>query len=207
MNHDEPHKSVAKVYGDALKRSQQGTGKSSITAMAGYSNSSQENFSGASASSLGCGNPLALADVTPGQTVVDLGSGAGLDLLIAADKVGSSGRVIGVDMTDEMIKASRQTAAEHHRDNIEIRKGLIEQLPINDGEADWVISNCVINLSPDKLGVFREIHRVLRPGGYFSISDIVVEKLPNWIRWSAERCVACIAGAISEKEYLIKIVI
>ncbi len=152
--------------------------------------------------SFGCGSPLAFAGVQPGQTVIDLGSGAGFDLLTASEKVGSQGRVIGVDMTDAMIDAARDAAARAGCDNIEIRKGIIEALPVEDDSADWVISNCVINLSPDKQAVFAEIDRVLAPGGRFSISDIVVDDLPQWLRQSAEAYSACVGGAISEAEYL-----
>ena len=154
------------------------------------------------ASSFGCGNPLAFAGVESGQTVVDLGSGAGFDLLIAAEKVGPDGRVIGVDMTDAMIEAARGNAERAGFEQIEVRKGLIEQMPVEDGETDWVISNCVINLSPEKERVFAEIERVLAPGGRVSISDIVVEELPEAIRGHAAAYAACVAGAIREDEYV-----
>ena len=153
-------------------------------------------------SSFGCGNPLAFAGVEPGQTVVDLGSGAGFDLLIAAEKVGPEGQVIGIDMTDAMIEAARQAATRAGFEQIEVRKGLIEKLPVADASSDWVISNCVINLSPEKDQVFAEIHRVLAPGGRFSISDIVVEELPAEIRQHAAAYAACVAGAIREDEYV-----
>ena len=156
----------------------------------------------AAESSFGCGNPLAFAGVEPGQTVVDLGSGAGLDLLLAAQKVGPEGRVIGIDMTDAMLDAARRNIERAGATNVEVRKGVIETLPLEDGSVDWVISNCVINLSPDKPKVFAEIFRVLRPGGRFSISDIVVEELPEAIRQHAAAYSACIAGAISEVDYL-----
>jgi arsenite methyltransferase len=152
--------------------------------------------------SFGCGNPLAFAGVQPGQTVLDLGSGAGIDLLIAAGKVGPTGKVIGVDMTDEMIAAARRNVAAAGAKNVEIRKGLIEELPVETGTVDWVISNCVINLSPEKDRVFAEIARVLRPGGRMLVSDIVARDLPDWIRTSTQAYSACIAGAISEEEYL-----
>jgi SAM-dependent methyltransferase len=152
--------------------------------------------------SFGCGNPLAFSGVRKGQTVLDLGSGAGIDLLIAAQKVGPSGRVIGVDMTDEMIKRARMNIRKAGLKNVEVRKGIIEKLPVESGSVDWVISNCVINLSPEKKKVFTEIFRVLKPGGRISVSDIVAEDLPDWIRSSAELYSSCIAGAISEKDYL-----
>jgi len=152
--------------------------------------------------SFGCGNPLAFAGVLPGQTVLDLGSGAGIDLLIAAGKVGPTGKVIGIDMTDEMIAAARRNVAAAGAKNVEVRKGLIEELPVETGTVDWVISNCVINLSPEKDRVFAEIARVLRPGGRMLVSDIVVRDLPDWVRTSAQAYSACVAGAISEEEYL-----
>jgi arsenite methyltransferase len=154
------------------------------------------------ANSFGCGNPLAFAGVSEGQTVLDLGSGAGIDLLVAARKVGPGGRVIGVDMTDEMILRARANAASAGLQNIEVRQGLIEQLPVETASVDWVISNCVVNLSPEKDKVFAEIARVLRPGGQVSISDIVVKDLPAWAKESAALYGACVAGAISEEDYV-----
>jgi SAM-dependent methyltransferase len=154
------------------------------------------------ANSFGCGNPLAFSGVEEGQTVLDLGSGAGIDLLIAAKKVGPTGRVIGVDMTDEMIVHARKNISAAGAVNIEVRKGVIEELPVESGTVDWVISNCVINLSPEKERVFKEIARVLKPGGRISISDIVADELPDWLRQSAAMYGACVAGAVSEDEYL-----
>ncbi len=153
-------------------------------------------------SSLGCGNPLAFSAVQAGETVLDLGSGAGFDLLIAAEHVGAAGRVIGVDMTPEMITtAQANIAAAPHR-NIEVRQGTIEDLPVKDATVDWVISNCVINLSPEKEKVYGEIYRVLRPGGRFSISDLVVDDLPAALRKDPRLYTACIAGAVSEADYV-----
>lgn len=156
----------------------------------------------ATASSFGCGNPLAFAGVRAGQTVLDLGSGAGLDLLVAAESVGPSGRVIGVDMTSEMIDAARRNVGRSGHDNIELRLGMIEDLPVDDASVDWVISNCVINLAPDKSRVFAEIARVLKPGGRISVSDMVVGNLPARLRTDAAAYVACIGGAVSEDEYV-----
>ncbi len=156
----------------------------------------------AASNSFGCGNPLAFNQVQEGQTVLDLGSGAGMDLLLAAKKVGPKGRAIGVDMTDEMIAAARKNIAAAGAANAEVRKGIIEKLPVENGTVDWVISNCVINLSPEKPKVFSEIARVLKSGGHFSISDIVVEDFPEALRSNAALYGACVAGAISEKEYL-----
>jgi len=152
--------------------------------------------------SFGCGDPLAFAEVEPGQTVVDLGSGAGIDILLAARRVGPDGHVIGIDMTDEMIDRARQNIDASGLGNVEVRKGIIEQLPIDDGSVDWVISNCVINLSPEKDRVFAEIARVLRPGGSMLVSDMVVDDLPQALRDNEALYNGCIGGAISEAEYL-----
>ena len=139
-----------------------------------------------------------------GETVVDLGSGAGIDLLIAADKVGDTGKVIGVDMTDAMIEKARSHIDQSGFNNIEVRKGFIEALPIEDSSVDWIISNCVINLSPDKPAVFSEAKRVLRSGGKLQISDVVMEldALPDWVKQSKLLDNACITGAINEQNYL-----
>ncbi len=152
--------------------------------------------------SFGCGDPLAFAELEPGQTVVDLGSGAGIDVLLAARRVGPAGHVIGIDMTDEMIARARTNIAASSLGNVEVRKGIIEQLPIDDSSVDWVISNCVINLSPEKDRVFAEIARVLRPGGNMLVSDMVVDDLPQAIRDNNALYNGCIGGAISEAQYL-----
>jgi SAM-dependent methyltransferase len=152
--------------------------------------------------SFGCGNPVALAVIREGDTVLDLGSGAGIDLLLAAKIAGPRGRVIGVDMTPAMIERARQNAAAAGLSNVEVREGLIEELPVESGSVDLVISNCVINLSPEKEKVFGEIARVLKPGGRISISDIVTEKLPVWVVELGALYSACITGAIPEAEYL-----
>jgi ubiquinone/menaquinone biosynthesis C-methylase UbiE len=152
--------------------------------------------------SFGCGDPVALSGIKAGDVVLDLGSGAGIDLLLAAEKVGPTGRVIGVDMTDEMIDRARQNIARSPHRNIEVRKGIIEELPVEMGSVDWVISNCVINLSPNKPRVFAEIARVLKPGGRFAISDIVAQDLPDWAKQAAAMYSACISGAISEADYV-----
>ncbi len=154
------------------------------------------------ANAFGCGNPLAFSAVRPGQVVLDLGSGAGIDLLLAARKVGPAGRVIGVDMTDEMIARARENAAAAGLANVEVRKGIIEELPVDDASVDWVISNCVINLSPEKDRVFAEIARVLRPGGTMLVSDIVAEGVSAEIAANRHLYSSCLAGAISEEDYL-----
>jgi SAM-dependent methyltransferase len=158
---------------------------------------------GAANLGLGCGNPLALAGIEPGMTVLDLGSGAGFDAFLALQRVGSTGRVIGVDMTDDMLALARQNAERLGAANVEFRKGSIEHLPVEDSSADLAISNCVINLSPDKTAVFREIHRVLKPGGRFAISDIVLlAPLPAALGRDLEAYVGCVAGASLLSDYL-----
>jgi len=152
---------------------------------------------------LGCGLPTAFASLAPGETVVDLGSGAGNDAFIAARAVGDAGHVIGVDMTPEMIAKANANAQTLGARNVEFRLGEIESLPVGDGEADVVISNCVLNLVPDKRAAFAEIARILRPGGRFSVSDIVVgADLPEAVRDSAALWAGCVAGALPMEEYL-----
>lgn len=152
--------------------------------------------------SFGCGNPLSFADVQPGQTVLDLGSGAGLDLVIAAQQVGPSGRAIGVDMTPAMIDRARTNLAQAGLTNAEVREGRIEALPVEDESVDWVISNCVINLSVHKDQVFSEIVRVLRPGGRMAISDLCVQDLPRWMFEYDQLHAACVTGAVPERDYV-----
>jgi arsenite methyltransferase len=152
---------------------------------------------------LGCGNPLALTELGPGMTVVDLGSGAGFDAFLALDRVGPTGRVIGVDMTDDMLALARQNAEKRGATNIEFRKGFIEDLPIESGSVDYVISNCVINLSTDKPAVFSEIARILKRGGRFAVSDIVLLKpLPEALARDISAYVGCISGASMLTDYL-----
>ncbi len=197
------HDMVSESYREMLRKASEQSSccaSSPAARLAGYDDVGQH--AEAAGASFGCGNPLAFAGVAPGDTVLDLGSGAGLDLMLAAEKVGPAGRVIGVDMTAEMVAAARDNAARAGFHNVEVRQGLIEQLPVDDQSVDWVISNCVINLSPDKPAVFREVARVMKPGAHFSISDIVVSDLPAWLRESAAAWSACVAGAISEEAYL-----
>ena len=152
---------------------------------------------------LGCGNPLALLALREGETVLDLGSGGGIDCFVAAKRVGPTGHVIGVDMTPEMIARARKNAAAGGFDNVEFRLGEIEHLPVSDGTVDAVISNCVINLVPDKAQVFADVFRTLKSGGRMSVSDIVVlGEIPVQIRDSAEAYVSCLAGAVLRDEYL-----
>ena len=152
---------------------------------------------------LGCGNPVALASLKEGETVLDLGSGAGFDCFLASSKVGSMGRIIGVDMTPEMLEKARENARKGNYTNVEFRLGEIENLPAGDNSVDAVISNCVINLSPDKKRVFGETFRVLKPGGRLMVSDIVLLKeLPDFIKNSIQAYVGCVAGAMIKDEYL-----
>lgn len=152
---------------------------------------------------LGCGLPVQHAGLRAGQTVLDLGCGAGLDVFVARNEIGPEGRVIGVDMTAEMIARARENADRLGLDNVEFRLGEIEHLPVRSGSVDVVISNCVLNLVPDKQRAFAEIHRVLKPGGHFCISDIVASrKLPGWVSGIAEAYAGCVAGALPRQDYL-----
>ena len=153
--------------------------------------------------SLGCGVPVEHAGLQPGQTVLDLGSGAGLDVFVARSEVGESGHVIGVDMTSEMVAKARENSEKSGFDNVEFRLGEIEHLPVLSDSIDVVISNCVLNLVPDKQRAFAEIFRVLKPGGHFCISDIVSSReLPDWVKGVAEAYAGCVAGAIPREDYL-----
>lgn len=153
--------------------------------------------------SLGCGDPVTLASLKEGQTVLDLGSGGGIDCFLAAKQVGESGKVIGVDMTAEMIEKARSNKAKLGAENVEFRLGEIEHLPVGDEIVDIVISNCVINLSPDKPQVFREAYRVLRSGGRLSVSDIVTNgPLPEAIKNDTDAWSSCVSGALDEKDYI-----
>lgn len=157
--------------------------------------------------SLGCGNPTALVDLSHGETVLDLGSGGGLDVLLSSQRVGPSGRAYGLDMTDEMLELARSNAREAGAGNVEFLKGRIEEIPLPDASVDVVISNCVINLAPDKDAVLREAYRVLRPGGRFAVSDVVVlGELAEGIRRDMEAWAGCVAGALEEGEYAEKLV-
>ena len=155
--------------------------------------------------SLGCGNPTAIAELKPGQVVLDLGSGGGIDCFLAARKVGPQGRVIGLDMTPDMIKLAQRNAKKIGAWNVEFRLGEMEDMPLPDHSVDVIISNCVINLSPDKDAVFAEAFRVLRPGGWMAISDIVLYgELPQPVRDRLDLWASCVAGALQEPEYLAK---
>ncbi len=156
--------------------------------------------------SLGCGNPTALLDLRPGETVLDLGSGGGMDVLLSARRVGPSGKAIGLDMTDEMLALARENQRQAGVANAEFLRGEIEHIPLPDASVDVVISNCVINLSADKDRVLAEAFRVLKPGGRFAVSDVVVRgSVPEAVRKSMQLWIGCIAGALEENEYLAKL--
>jgi arsenite methyltransferase len=158
---------------------------------------------GESTVSYGCGDPVTLASLLPGQTVLDLGSGAGLDCFFAAKKVGETGKVIGVDMTPEMIERAQSSAKRMNIQNVEFRQGYIEEMPVESGTVDVIISNCVINLSPDKVKVFGEAFRVLKSGGKLAVSDIVTDgPLPDAIKKSLSAWAGCVAGAVEAEEYI-----
>ncbi len=154
------------------------------------------------AASLGCGNPTALAELKPGETVLDLGSGGGIDVLLSARRVGPAGMVYGLDMTDEMLALARENQRKAGVHNVEFLKGEIEHIPLPDNAVDVIISNCVINLSADKSRVLHEAFRVLKPGGRFAVSDVVVRgEVPAEIRRNVELWIGCVAGALDEQEY------
>ncbi len=169
----------------------------------GYSEEELSNVPEAANMGLGCGNPTALASLKKGETVLDLGSGGGIDVFLAAKKVGPKGKVIGVDMSEAMLERAASNAAKNGYKNVEFRLGEIEKLPVDDGAVDVIISNCVINLSTDKNQVFREAYRVLRPEGRLMVSDLVTEgEIPEKVRRSFDAWAACVGGALEKQEYL-----
>jgi SAM-dependent methyltransferase len=172
-----------------------------------YSDAERKTLpSDAVAASLGCGNPTALLQLEPGQTVLDLGSGGGIDVLLSARRVGPAGKVYGLDMTDEMLALARENQRKAGAENVEFLRGTIEAIPLPDCSVDVIISNCVINLSTDKDAVLREAFRVLKPGGRFAVSDVVVRgDVPADVRRSMELWVGCIAGALEERRYASKL--
>jgi SAM-dependent methyltransferase len=212
---DEKIKDVVRAtYSQIAERSQQsccsgcgcGVSPSAQAEAVGYLKEDLENVPEGAAMGLGCGNPIAIAELREGETVLDLGAGAGMDVFLAANKVGAKGRVIGVDMTREMIDRASAIAKSNGYENVEFRLGEIEKLPVDDGSMDTLISNCVINLSPDKSRVFSEAYRVLKPRGKLIVSDIVSEhQLPDGIREDPNAWAGCIAGALEQQEYLAKI--
>jgi SAM-dependent methyltransferase len=172
-----------------------------------YSDAETSGLPGdAVAVSLGCGNPTALIDLQPGQTVLDLGSGGGIDVLLSARRVGPGGKVYGLDMTDEMLTLARENQRKAGATNVEFLKGTIEAIPLPDQSVDVIISNCVINLSVDKDAVLREAFRVLKPGGRFAVSDVVIRgEVPPDVRRSLELWVGCVAGALRDEDYRSKL--
>ena len=174
-----------------------------ISKAIGYSDEEMTSVPEGANLGLGCGNPVALASLAEGETVLDLGSGAGFDCFLAANKVGSRGKVIGVDMTPEMIDKARENARNGNYENVEFRLGEIENIPAADNSVDAVISNCVINLAPDKKRVFNETFRVLKPGGRLMVSDIVLLKeLPDFVKKSVAAYIGCVSGAMMKDDYL-----
>ncbi|MGA9753385.1 MAG: arsenite methyltransferase [Acidobacteriota bacterium] len=214
MNDDSIKRSVREHYADVARGGSPccgpaapgccGPGSASAVGEAiGYSREDLSAVPEGANLGLGCGNPLALSDLREGETVVDLGSGAGFDCFLAAHRVGTAGRVIGVDMTPEMIERARANASKAGLANVEFRLGEIEHLPVADASADMIISNCVINLSTDKPQVFREALRVLKAGGRLMVSDLVLLRpLPESVRGSVEAYAGCISGAMLKEEYL-----
>ena len=174
-----------------------------ISSNIGYSKEEMDKVPEGSNLGLGCGNPVALASIKKGEIILDLGSGAGFDCFLAADKVGPEGKVIGVDMTPQMIEKAVENARKDGYKNVEFRLGEIENLPVEDSSIDLIISNCVVNLSPDKEKVFKEAYRVLKPGGRIMVSDIVLTKeLPDYIKNNTLAYVGCVSGAILKESYL-----
>lgn len=179
------------------------TAAESVSAAIGYTQDEMQSVPEGANLGLGCGNPTALAELKEGETVLDLGSGAGFDCFLAAQKVGTTGKIIGIDMTPEMIAKAIRNALNGNYSNVEFHLGEIEHLPLPDASVDAVISNCVINLSPDKESVFKEVHRVLKSGGRMMISDIVLtQPLPDSVMKSVEAYTGCVAGAMLKDDYL-----
>jgi len=206
--HEATKDAVRKNYADLIKAPHAGSccgSGATVGQLAGYTaeqlGSAPEQMR---ETTFACGNPVAFAEMKEGEVVLDIGSGAGLDALLAAKKVGPEGKVIGLDITPEMIEAARANAVRAGATNIEFRLGDAEVMPVEEASCDWIISNCVINLAPDKGEVFREAFRVLKPGGRLMISDIVTHDLPSEIRSDMAAWVGCVGGALEEKEYLEK---
>jgi len=210
---DEIRKSVRERYG-GIAKSDDSKGcapscccgsqpEADASTMIGYSHEELAAIPQGADLGLGCGNPTALASLKKGEVVLDLGSGAGIDCFLAAKKVGKSGKIIGVDMTPEMLEKARRNADRGGFSNVEFRLGEIENLPVADNSVDVIISNCVINLSPDKKRVFKEAFRALSPGGRIMISDLVtLKELPKAVKESISAYIACIAGALMKEDYL-----
>ena len=203
MREEEVKKMVRKGYAEVAKKTSCCCGEPETSERIGYTKRELESVPEGADLSLGCGNPVALASLKNGETVIDLGSGGGLDCFLAAGKVGENGRVIGVDMTPEMIDKARENLRKSKHKNVEFRLGEIENLPAADNFADVVISNCVINLSPNKERVFKEAFRVLKPGGRLMVSDIVLlGELPEEVKKNVQAYLGCVAGAVMKDKYL-----
>ncbi len=213
MDDDKIKKAVRESYGDIAKKESSccgpsescecGSSSETVSKKIGYTDEDIGSVPEGADLGLGCGNPVAVASLKEGETVIDLGSGAGFDCFLAAGRVGGSGHVIGVDMTPEMIEKARCNAVKGGHKNVEFRLGEIEHIPVADNSADIVISNCVINLVPDKKAVFTDALRVLKPGGRLMISDIVLlEELPDHLKDSVEAYVGCLAGATMKDDYI-----
>jgi len=205
MKSEEIKKAVRKTYGKVVLQRTSCCGSEPLSKRSkamGYSDKELQSVPEGANLGLGCGNPVAIASLEPGQVVLDLGSGAGFDCFLAAQKVGSEGRIIGVDMTPEMIDQSRRNAENGGYRNVEFRLGEIEHLPVADNQMDIVISNCVINLASDKAQVLQEAYRVLKPGGRIAISDLaLLKELPAEIRENIDAYTGCIGGAILLEDY------
>ncbi len=197
-------KAVQETYGETARSglSSEHSGVKSVAEAFGYSAEELASIPAEANMGLSCGNPMAIAHIKEGEVVVDLGSGGGLDVFLAAQKVGSTGKVFGIDMTPEMLELARKNATKSGYENVEFLEGMIDAIPLPDESAELVISNCVINLAPDKNAVFREVFRILKPGGRVAVSDIALKQdLPTELAQSAAALVGCIAGAISIKDY------
>jgi len=212
MNHEDIKQAVRQRYGEAALQATAGTasccsknpqsGCDPITADLYSKNETDSLPAEAVSASFGCGNPTALAQLDPGEIVLDLGSGGGIDVLLSARRVGPSGKVYGLDMTDEMLALARENQRKAGIENAEFLKGDMEAIPLPDNSVDVIISNCVINLAADKDRVLAEAFRVLKPGGRFAVSDVVIRgSLPSALRGNIELWIGCVAGALEEQEY------